>query len=59
VRWPWSGRRRHAESAAEADRRLAELHEQSPRVEQLARELEARRKANRFSEAVREAFGGQ
>lgn len=59
MRWPWHRSEEHRESVAEAERHLAELERQRPRVDRLTRELEARRKANRFSEAVRQAFGGQ
>jgi hypothetical protein len=59
MRWPWRVRRQHQASAAEADRKLEQLAEQNPHVEKLTRELEERRRANRFSEAVRQAFGGQ
>jgi hypothetical protein len=59
VRWPWRPDREHDASVAEAEKRLAELEQQQPRVDRLARELEARRRANRFTEAVREALGGR
>ncbi len=59
MRWPWQSRRPQRDRVEEAERHLRLVQRQQPQVEKLARELEDRRKANRFSEAVREAFGGQ
>lgn len=59
MRWPWRSRQQHRDRVAEAQRHLHQVQRQQPQVERLARELEARRRANQFSEAVRQAFGGQ
>jgi hypothetical protein len=66
VRWPpWRSparderhAQRHEDSLREADRRLREITDQRAKVEDLEAILAARRKANRFSAAVREALGG-
>lgn len=59
MRWPWQGRRQHRENVEEARRRLEQLEARQHRIDQLEAELRRRREANRFTESVRQAFGGK
>jgi hypothetical protein len=63
VKWPWQSRHaqlpeHHQASVEEADRRLAEVREQAPRVDALERWAHHEIRANSFTERMKRGLGG-